>query len=346
MIQSTDPFAPRKARWRNFYDLSNPQRFVFIIRYGPGAQGRPRPRGDNLPERIDWAVKQYETMLERAQWLDDDLVPYVEPYTGTEIFAEAFGCTVHCPEDSNPHALPLVGSAGEAARLVEPSLDTPAMARLFEIGDALRSRCGDDAVMRLVDIQSPMDVAALIWEKTDFYVAMLTDPAAVKDLAGKVFRLQTAFLDEWFGRYGTDFVAHYPDYYMPGGITLSEDEIGVVSEQVYRDMFAPELAELARRYGSIGIHCCADSVHQWPALKEVPNLKLLNLVRPPEQAREAYPTFADTCAQMHNWCGEGSVDQWFEAFGPEAHVVIHKPAETKDEAMELAEVLRKRCAVG
>ena len=65
-----------------------------------------------------------------------------------------------------------------------------------------------------------------------------------------------AFLDEWFGRYGRDHIAHYPDYFMEGGWTVSEDEVGVVNEEMFEKLFLPELNELSRRYGGIGMHCC------------------------------------------------------------------------------------------
>ena len=38
-----------------------------------------------------------------------------------------------------------------------------------------------------------------------------------------VKELMFEFLDEWFRRYGPSFMAHYPAYYMPNGITMSED---------------------------------------------------------------------------------------------------------------------------
>jgi hypothetical protein len=47
-------------------------------------------------------------------------------------------------------------------------------------------------------------------------------------LAVKVRALLVAFFDEWFKRYGTTFVAHYPDYVMHGGLTLSVDEVGAI----------------------------------------------------------------------------------------------------------------------
>jgi len=68
-------------------------------------------------------------------------------------------------------------------------------------------------------------------------MAVHDTPEAVKELADKCRQLLTVFCDEWFGRYGRDFIAHYPAYYMPTGLTLSEDEIGSVNPQMAEEFF-------------------------------------------------------------------------------------------------------------
>jgi len=307
---------------------------------------RPLPHPDKKEQRIEWAWSQYEKQVERSQWLDDDTIPYLHPYTGTEIFAEAFGCPVHRPDNTNPFALPLIREAREVASLQVPPLDTPCLALLFDIADELRRRAGSEAMMRLVDIQSPMDIAALIWEKSGFYSALLEAPDAVRELAHKVQQLLTAFLDEWFARYGREFIAHYPDYYFPFGITLSEDEIGSVSTQLFEELFLPELVELSHRYGAMGIHCCADATHQWEKLRAVPNLRLLNICQPPEVVKAAYSFFAPDIAQFHSWCGEGDYSTWRAQLPPHARVVLTATVNNEEEAKRALEALRSSGATG
>jgi hypothetical protein len=237
----------------------------------------------------------------------------------------------------------LIRDASEVSGLDVPSLDAPPLAMLFDIADELRRRAGPDAVVKMVDVQSPMDVAALIWDKSDFYVAMVEDPDAVRALSAKTGALLVTFLDEWFARYGTDFVAHFPDYYMPRGVTLSEDEVGCVSERTFEDMFLPELVELSRRYGGIGIHCCADARHQWEGFRRIPDLRVLNLVQPADVLREAYGFFAGSVPQMHSWYGDGEPWTWPGQYPDDARVVIRAGAETRDEALRLAEKLGEVC---
>ncbi len=281
--------------------------------------------------------------MARAEWLRDDTVPYLDVYTGTEIFAEAFGCEVYRAADNMPFALPLVDCASDASRLAVPDPSATPLAALFDIADELRERAGPEAVMRLVDIQSPMDIAALIWDKNDFYAAMIAEPRAVKDLARKVCDLLTAFLDEWFARYGEEFVAHFPDYYMSRGVTLSEDEVGAVSEEMFVELFEPELVELSHRYGGLGMHSCAYARHQWERFAELPDLRLLNLIQPPGELRDAYDRFANKTTQMHGWTGEGSPWENAAALPEGSRVVIQASAATREDAVRLAQRLHVAC---
>ncbi|MBD3183712.1 hypothetical protein GF312_15590 [Candidatus Poribacteria bacterium] len=333
----------RKQRWRDFLSMNNVTRFVYHINYQPDNKPRPWPWPDNKDQRIEWSWERYQRHLDRTQWLNDDSIPYLDVYTGTEIFAEAFGCEIYRPEDNMPFALPMIHNAREVAGLKVPDLSVQPFAMLFEIADELRKRAGKDAIMRLVDIQSPMDIAALIWDKNDLYIAMIETPEAVKELSGKVTEFMINFLDEWFNRYNREFIAHYPVYYMPEGITLSEDEVGIINDEMFLEFFMPELKELSYRYGGIGVHCCADARHQWDNFSRIPELRLLNLVQPVNELKEAYNFFAHRVPQMHSWFGEGPAWTWPGQYPGNARVVMEVGASSKDEALNLADKLHKSC---
>lgn len=335
----------RKQRWNSFLDMGSKEKYIYLINFSSDAELLPMPKAwpDKKPQRIEWAWKKYNLMLERSKWLKDDSIPFLDVFSGTEIFAEAFGCKVHRPEDNMPFALPLVHNAQEASKLKVPDLFSTSLVMYFEIADELKRRAGADALVRLPDIQSPMDIAALIWDKNDYYITLIEEPEAILELAHKVKQLLVSFLDEWFGRYGKEFMAHYPDYYMPSGITLSEDEIGIVNDDMFLRYYLPELVELSNRYGQIGIHCCANSDHQWKHFNRIPNLRLLNFNRPEEVIRSAYEFFACQTAQMHSWIGTGPAWTYPDQLPKEAHVVIQAAVNTNDEASELAEKLWTAC---
>ena len=354
MSKGTQTVKQRLARWNSFVE-GRTGSFMFNISFPlpeleaqmpPGAPRWP----DKVKERIERNWAEYKLMCRKAELVDDDHVPYLPNLTGTEIFAEAFGCEVHRPDDTMPFALPLVRSAAEADRLKTPELSTSSLAYLFDIADELHRRGGPDALMQLVDIQSPMDVVALIWDKADLFCAMSETPDSVKTLAIKVRSLLVSFMDEWFKRYGTTFVAHYPEYIMHGGITMSVDEVGAVSPEMFREFFSDELAAVSGRFGGLGVHCCADARHQWGNFRDVPGLKVMNHNAPPtrnsrEYLLDAVRFYGRNIAQAPlatDWMPDGSPDTWPAQFPDGARMIFaYVPAENAAAAASIADRLQE-----
>lgn len=332
-------YEERMQRWRQLYNLHSDTNYLFVVRYpDERLPDRPPLWPDKKKERIDWIVRKYELMKEDEQSLCDDSLPYLDMSTGTEIFAEALGCKVHRPEGDMPFALPYIHTPDQAKQVKVPKLENSSLYDLFEIADAVRDKVGPDALFKMVDIQSPMDIACLIWDKNDIFIYMLEEPEAVLELAEKTHELLSAFLTQWFERYGTRYIAHFPDYYMEGGLTLSEDEIGAVSTAMFKQFFLPHLNRLSSQFGGIGIHCCADARHQWDGISQINGLRLFNMSYEPQSA-EAYAYFKDKTVQMHAGVPV------MPGVMPGAHLAQTFMAESRSEAIELAKRIRESVGV-
>ncbi|MGI5894894.1 MAG: uroporphyrinogen decarboxylase family protein [Candidatus Merdivicinus sp.] len=328
----------RKQKWIDFADPASPVNRILVVNYSEGKPERPMLWWEKMKEREEWAYCCYQQQMEDVAVIPDNTIPFLSIATGTEIFAEAFGCKVHKPENNNPFALPKIFSWQEVRSIRKPRLEDTKLTLLFEMADRLREKAGKQALLKLPDVQTPMDIAALIWEKSDFYAAMYEMPEAVHELAEMVKELLFEFFDAWFGRYGSEFIAHYPDYYMPCGITISEDEVGAVSAAMYREFFEKELVEISNRYGAIGVHCCADSSHQWENFKRIPNLKILNLVREKEETLASLEVFRNVCGQYPSHLIREPGDL------PDAenlHLAQYLTVSTKAEACRIAEYFRE-----
>jgi hypothetical protein len=337
----------RRERWRSFIKQPDPG-FMFLVKYNDDDFPIPTPPHywpTCKQERIDCSMRGYEAQQRLAEIIDDDALPYLNNITGTEIFAEAFGCSVQRDDDKMPFALPVVHSAEEAGRIKTPDFGSSSLAYLFEIADELARRAGADALMKLIDIQSPMDITSLIWEKASLFAAFIESPDPVKELSGKVCDLLVAFMSEWFSRYGTDFIAHYPSYFMDGGITLSEDEIGTVSPEMFDTFFRDELNRLSATFGGLGIHCCANSRHQWEKFKELEGLGVLNLNANDSTAQdftieESLKFFGNTFVQYPLGMKLGSDPVgWIEANAPGRRLVVEVSAQDRSSAQKLCDEL-------
>jgi hypothetical protein len=320
----------RKKRWCDFYAGAIRTIIQMNINYGETETVFPSP--DTMDKFFTQAVNRYHKLMDHIEWLDDDRIPYISATMGTDIFAHAFGAHVVYPGNSNPYALPLIFSAAELTKIKKPQLENSTLMEIIEYGYKLRKEV-PRALIQIPDIQSPLDIAAMIWDKTDFFMALYEEPNAVKDLIGMTSSLLTEFLELWFKTFGNEFIAHYPDYYMPFGITLSEDEIGCISKEHFKEFSMPELVNLSEHFGGqIGIHCCANAKHQWGLLKAIPGLVMLNLVQGDDVLREASSFFREGPCQMF------SSDKEYD-FG--AKVVLYGNNPAKTEALSTLVELRK-----
>lgn len=74
--------------------------FMFHVSFPLPELGKTLPPApplwpDRAKERIERRWAEYEIMCRKAALVDNDRVPYLSNVTGTEIYAEAFGCNVH-----------------------------------------------------------------------------------------------------------------------------------------------------------------------------------------------------------------------------------------------------------
>lgn len=297
----------------------------------------------------DWVplyCRRYELQLEWLDALDDDRVPYVGLNTNTGLFAAAFGCSLHRFEGSPAAARPLVRTASEADRLTVPEIyKAPTLARVFELGTLLRERLGPQVPIGVPDIQSPFDIAALIWNKQDFYVAIRDEPASVKRLVEKCTLLLKRFLLEFKREFANCNLCHCPYAWAPPelGCWLSEDEAGAVSVGTFEEFCLPPLVELSETFGGMFIHCCANADHQYENFRKVPNLRGLNRVFQASGPRPAFEAFPESCVFMVAWTDEAGIVRMLEQALPHTRFLFNPVAASLEEARGACERLRAHC---
>lgn len=331
--------------WAEFLDTSSNKNFMYVIGVRTDSP-RPLPYPENFESRIEWAAAAYERQMERAQWLDDDYVPCVMAYTGTEIVAHAFGSPVHYPKDDMPFALPAFRDKSGLRGLKKPDLFSSNMGMIFEIARRIQDKVGKDAMVLLPDVQSPLDSASLIWEKADFLASLIEEPEAVLELIAMVEEFLTEFLDEWFKEFGTEYIAHCPYFPMRGGFSFSEDEVGEFSAAMFEKFSLPSLNRMSKRYGGCAMHCCAHATHQWDSFRRIEGLRLLNICQPYEKIEKTAKFFGSDYCHMPHLAMDGReqprpIPDWAKAFGKDLHLALGVGAENENEARSFASRLRE-----
>lgn len=299
------------------------------------------PIEDWLPD----VMRLYEARLQMHEAIEDDSVPYAQLLTGTELFAAAFGCRTHIYPDTLPCALPLVTTAEEADQVQIPSLHARPFERVFQLGHMVRERLGPDVPIGVPDIQSPFDMAALIWRKEDLFVAMIESPDAVKRLVEKCYVLLRDFLRAFMREFPNCNLCHCPYSYAPPeqGCWLSEDEAGCLNTAMFDEFCVPSLTRLSDDFGGIGIHCCATADHQYQGFRRIPRLRGLNRVFQFPGPRPAVEAFAGETVLVLSWIDEAGVNDILDMARPTSRFLLNMPVQPVDDARRTFERLRERC---
>jgi len=238
--------------------------------------------GEPVKKWVPWVVENYRRQVESLERHGDDSVPVAKLATGTQIFANAFGCDVHYPPDSNPCAMPLAHDSADAEKVEVPDIwKTPCLYRVFELGHAVLRELGPEAALGPCDLQTGFDIAGLIWDKNDLFCAMALEPEAVRCLADKCALLLKTFLGELRREFPTMSPCHYPGHWVPPelGPWVSCDEVGSMSPEMFEEFCLPELNDLSEAFGGVAMHCCADAEHQFPGFNRVENFYAFNRVQ-------------------------------------------------------------------
>jgi hypothetical protein len=301
-----------------------------------------------VAEWLPWAEAQYAERVRRQALTGDDSVPIVNLNTNTGIFASAFGCPLVRHEGSNASARPVVRTAAEADALPQPRWqDTPALARHVELARLIVQRLGPDTPVGVPDIQSPFDIAALVWDKAELMVAMVEEPEAVERLVRKCEVLLTTFLDDYFRQFPSANASHCPGAtWAPAGLGLwlSEDEVGAMSTRMFERFCLPSLTRLSERFGGISMHCCACADHQYAGFRRIPRLRALNRVYQQPGPGPAIRAFSGRTVLIPAWCGVDEVERQLALATPQTRFLFNLGALPDDKAKASVERARILCA--
>jgi len=259
-------------------------------------------------------VENYRREVASVERHQDDSVPLARCMTATQLFAQAFGCKVHIPPGDAPCALPMVGNAAEADKLEMPDIwKSPCLYRVFEMGRALQRELGKDVDLGTCDMQTGFDIACQIWDKGDLLCAMIQEPEAVKRLSAKCALLLKTFLVELRKEFPTMNPCHCPGQWVPPelGPWVSNDEVGILSPEMFEEFCLPELNDLSDAFGGIAMHCCADAEHQFPGFRKIRNFYGFNRVQSKHGYLPLLDHFAGPAAPVHclAWVGDEIIEE-------------------------------------
>lgn len=280
--------AGARAFLERLWNLDNDERPGFLFGYtGPEVVGgEPVPSAlfstegaDTVRERLldpeKYVAAQLHEIAAQSR-LPGDFVPSLCPSLGVVAIPSAFGCEVVWGKNDFPAVKPLIGRNAQKVREIEtPGVRDGLLGRILDYTRLFRRARGGRLPIRLTDIQGPLDNAALIWGHTPFMEALVTHPADVHRLLGKITDLTIAFVEAMSAEAGSDFVPSLFQPWMPGGLGLSvsNDECVMISAAMHDTFHLPCLNRLSDAFGGLYIHSCGNWEHQVGSIEKVHNLR-------------------------------------------------------------------------
>lgn len=205
------------------------------------------------------------------EWTDD--LPYLEPWIGTGVYANAFGCEYVWREGESPACHYRYHRMEELDGVEEPRWqDSPVMRMVLEAIERLKEATGGRIPIALTDTQSPFDTATLIMDAAEFFTACYVDRERVQRFMRMLTDLLIEFSREQERVIGEGLVAR-PGHIMPSGtflrgISISDDNLAVSSPHINEAISLPYNQEIAEAFGGLAIHSCGEWTKTMALLKD------------------------------------------------------------------------------
>jgi uroporphyrinogen-III decarboxylase len=220
-----------------------------------------------------------------------DYVPYLDPFEGVTILAEAFGCPVEVPDNGDPWVRdPIIKSPHDVYSIKKPAKDNGVYKRIFDTLNFFEEETGFQIPVGATDPQGPLDIASLIWDNNNFLTACITNKKEVHYLLDIITE---AFIEFYTMQYdilkNPAFPVHsFPLIDLNDGISISDDETILLSPDLFDEFGIPYLNRISDAFGGLYYHCCGDFGHVLDKILKIKGLRAINAHLSPKEFKPEY----------------------------------------------------------
>lgn len=212
--------------------------------------------------------------------VDTDFIPYLEPWHGVGVYAEAFGCPFEWREGDSPWTHPIVQDLEDLKRLERPTLATAKMLQyVLETVEYFDRQTEGQVPIALTDTQSPLDNATLVCDTSFFFTACHEYPERIQTLLQWITDLTIES-----GRAQRRIARNHakPGHIMwsppdGAGMSISEDNLVMISPDFYQTFARPYNEQLAQAFGGLAVHSCGSWKQHFGPLAETPGVLMCDL---------------------------------------------------------------------
>lgn len=209
-----------------------------------------------------------------------DVPTYLEPWYGIGTTASAFGGDYVWPAGEAPVVESLYKSIQEVPELVPREFDrAPVMVHTMEMIEYFLEQTQGRVPLSWSDIQSPLNVAMELVDTGGFLMGLYEDPEWVKEILASLTevviaftRKQSALIGDTLARPGHGFASSRAGT----GIGMSDDMMVMLSPKMYERFCVENNARIGAEFGGAVIHSCGNWGRWIDAVKQIPNLVMID----------------------------------------------------------------------
>ena len=234
--------------------------------------------------------------------IPSDTLPYLEPWFGTGIYAEAFGSKYFWREGESPACHYAYRSIEQIRGIQKPDIS---QGRMFTmVMDAInyfKEKTAGQLPICVTDTQSASDTASLILDASEFFTCCYAEPETVhhflkiiNEMIIDFTKIQADAIGDCLALPGHNQRFSYP---AGRGMSLSDDNLAVSSPKINSEFFLPLDDQIGAAFGGVAIHSCGNWGHTMPLVAKMKNLYMIDCTisyqrdpNPctPEQVRDAF----------------------------------------------------------
>ncbi|MBN1590604.1 MAG: hypothetical protein JW888_13905 [Pirellulales bacterium] len=259
----------REKRLRGFLRGDGPD--FLVVQHPPGTIWE----ACNSVKQVTENNVDYFSKCVRFDWTDD--IPYLTPWVGTGVYANAFGCDYVFRDAAAPCVRYRYHRIDELRDIEYPDYrKSPIMTMVLDCIDSLKERTLGKLPIALTDTQSPYDTATLILDASELFAACYENEELVHDFMRKITDLIIEFSRIQIDRIGPELTAR-PGHQFPSiiggpGLSVSDDNLAVSSPGINRKVAVPYDRQLGDAFDGVAVHSCGVWTHTMPMLAEIPNV--------------------------------------------------------------------------
>lgn len=252
----------------------------------------------DMKKSLEWQLGGLKASLDYMA----DVPNYIEPWYGLGTTAAAYGFDYIWPEGQAPAVNGHFSSVEELLEHgVKPIKDTIIGKHTIEMAEYFLNATKGKLPISLCDFQSPLNTVGNVVDINNFFMDFMMNPDAVKkafdltaDSTIEFIKVMENIIGDCLAKPGHGFASCR----CFDGLGLSDDNIVMISEDMYRDIAMPSYIKTCSPFGGGAFHSCGNWSDKQNMIAHVDGLRMADGAFSKATDPNANPTdgFADSFA--------------------------------------------------